>query len=551
MIKPARPTHQGRSIYRLAIPIVLGILFSGCAPSSATPASLTVPGSTPAALATKVAPSATPTSHPVAQPTAISARYGPDLSDFPAVINPLTGQPVADPSLLKVPALLVSISNFPVTARPQAGLSFAPYVFEYSITEGATRFLTAFYGQYPAPEIPIKGDCAVRQGVFTQTGTLLGSHVWLDANHNGVRDPGEPGIGGICVNLYDSTGALLGRTTTDSNGYYGFNVKPGDYSVRFVKPAYLDFTQPNIGDESHDSDADPETGSTPLTYVSTDDRLMNAGLFPNATFATPTPDPQTDPKPQVGPVRSGRLVYAYIGGSLTNSCLIYAFASSEVLPLIPHCAFVTHEVQGGGFMLEIAQMKAIAEDNQRKTAGRPFNYTSNVYADAVPAGGSPAPQINVWFASLNQSGWIYDPLYQAYLRFTDNADKNAPGVLHADSDRLTGRQLYFDNVIVVMADTDVVSPTNINIHLDEGNTGYAYLFRNGQVFPIRWSTLAGAYEKQTGFRRPMQFLNNDGSPAALKPGHTWVIVVTPFSTVKETSPGTYFVAYAAPDGEAR
>jgi len=43
--------------------------------------------------------------------------------------------------LLQFPALLVSISHFPVEARPQAGLSFAPYVFEIYITEGATRFL--------------------------------------------------------------------------------------------------------------------------------------------------------------------------------------------------------------------------------------------------------------------------------------------------------------------------------------------------------------------------------------------------------------------------
>ncbi|HEX8991051.1 MAG TPA: DUF3048 C-terminal domain-containing protein, partial [Anaerolineales bacterium] len=234
-----------------------------------------------------------------------------------------------------------------------------------------------------------------------------------------------------------------------------------------------------------------------------------------------------------------------------SSCLIDAFASSEVLPLIPHCAFVTHEVSGGGNMLDIDRMKAIAEENMRHSISRPFNYTSNVYSDTPPAGGTPASQMHVFFASLNQSGWNYDPLYQAYLRSVDTADKNAIGVLHPDVDRLTGRQLHFENVIVVMADTDVVSPTNLNIHLDAGSTGYAYLFRDGQMFPIRWSTRAGAYEQQTGFRRPIQFINSDGSPAPLKPGHTWVIIVTPFSTVKELQPGKYLVAYAAPEGEAR
>lgn len=517
-------------------------------PTAALPPAIHPTAATATGAATSTSPAATPT----LQPTAAPVTYGPDPADFPAGINPLTGQPASDPALLKVPALLISISHFPVTARPQAGLSFAPYVFEYSITGGETRFLAAFYGRYPAPETPIKGDCSVRQGVFTQAGPILGHRVWLDTNRNGIQDPFEPGIGGICVKLYDALGRLIDQTTTDSNGYYGFDVKAGQtYSVQFMKPAYLDFTQPGIGDENHDSDADPESGHTPQTQVTKDDLLVDAGMFPNSSYAAPTPDPLTDPKSQVGPVRSGRLLYAYIGGFFTDSCLIYAFASSEVFPLLPHCALVTHEVSGGGYMLGIDHMKAIAEDNMSKTANRVFNYTSNMYSDAFPSGGTPASQIKVFFASLNQSGWTYDPLYRAYLRYVDNADKNSPGILHADVDRLTGRQIHFENVIVVTADTSVVSPTNLDIHLEQGQYGYAYLFRDGQMFPIRWSTRSGPYERQTGLRRPIQFINSDGSPAPLKPGHTWVIVVTPFSTVKQLEPGVYFVAYAAPEGEAR
>jgi hypothetical protein len=118
---------------------------------------------------------------------------------------------VADPSLLQVPAVLLSVSHFPVDARPQAGLSFAPYVFEIYITEGATRFLTTFYGEFPAPEVPIVGNCAVRRERFTQTGLLLGNQVWNDENQNGIHEAWENGIGGVCVNLYDSTGALIQR----------------------------------------------------------------------------------------------------------------------------------------------------------------------------------------------------------------------------------------------------------------------------------------------------------------------------------------------------
>jgi hypothetical protein len=183
-------------------------------------------------------------------------------------------------------------------------------------------------------------------------------------------------------------------------------------------------------------------------------------------------------------------------------------------------------------------------------ANRPFDYSSNVYSEVPPPGGVPASQLGVFFGNLNQSGWTYDPLYQAYLRYVDSADPNARGVLHADVDRLTGRQLHFENVIVVMADTDVITSTNIDIHLDEGNTGPGMLFRNGRGFPITWSTRAGKYEKTTGLRRPIQYLNPDGSPAPLKPGHTWVIVVTPYSVLQPQPDGVYSIRYGAPAGEA-
>lgn len=551
-MKKVWPALSGLFFDHWATITIAALLLNGCAPVAMAASAPSSKNSDSKITTSDTAVPILPVFAPTLQPTAISNSYGPNPENFPADINPLTGQPVVDPSLLKIPAMLISIPHFPPTARPQAGLSFAPYVFEFSITEGESRFLAAFYGQWPAPEIPLTGDCAVRKDVFQQTDTVLGNQVWLDANRNGIQDPGEAGIGGICVNLYDAKGNLIQKTTTDTNGYYGFNVKAGQvYTIEFVKPEYLDFTGQNVGDENHDSDADPSNGKTQAISVNGDNLLWDAGLVTNEVFVAPTPDSKNGPKPQVGPVRSGRLLYAYIGGFFQDSCLVYAFASEEVLPKIPHCSFVAHENAGGGTMLEIDRMKAIAEDNTRKTAGRPFNYTSNVFSNEGPSGGMTASQINVFFASLNQSGWTYDPLYQAYLRYVDTADKNARGVLHADVDRLTGRQLHFENVIVVMADTDVVSPTNIDIHLDQGNSGYAYLFRDGKMFPIRWSTKSGEYERQTGFRRPIQFLNNDGSPAALKPGHTWVIIVTPFSLVQQQSPGVYLVRYAAPEGEAR
>jgi len=74
-------------------------------------------------------------------------------------INPLTGLPVDNPENLLLPPALVSVTNFPPTARPQAGLSTSPIVFELFIGDGMTRYLAIFYGDYPKSSIQAKsGD---------------------------------------------------------------------------------------------------------------------------------------------------------------------------------------------------------------------------------------------------------------------------------------------------------------------------------------------------------------------------------------------------------
>ncbi len=352
---------------------------------------------------------------PAPQPTGTPISLGPDQGDFPAGYNPLTGQPAADPALLDLPAILLSISHFPASARPQSGLSFAPMVFEIYITEGATRFLAVFYGDFPSQQ--------------------------------------------------------------------GTNASPGDAS------------------------------------------------------AIP---------PQVGPVRSGRLIYSYIGEFFQDSCLIIASAAQEVLARLPKCSMAFGNDSGAGSMLDITRLEQIAQQNAANSG--PFNYASNEFSDQPQPGGTPVSEVNVFYSFLNQSGWVYDPLNGSWLRYVDDADKNNPGVLHADTDRLTGQQIHVENLIVVFADHEVVSPTNLDIHLNQGETGDALLFRDGQEFKIKWSTRSGEYEQSTGLRRPIAFVDESGNPVALKPGHTWVLVVTPFSTVDETSPGIWKVRFYAPEG---
>ncbi|MEZ4605643.1 MAG: SdrD B-like domain-containing protein [Deinococcales bacterium] len=103
----------------------------------------------------------------------------------------------------------------------------------------------------------------------------LGDRVWKDTNKNGIQDTGEAGVAGVVVTLWsddDSNGTPdtnLGSTTTDANGFYGFNnLDPLlIYIVEFEQMPTMPFTGQNQGsDDTVDSDVDPNTGfSAPIT----------------------------------------------------------------------------------------------------------------------------------------------------------------------------------------------------------------------------------------------------------------------------------------------
>ncbi len=81
----------------------------------------------------------------------------------------------------------------------------------------------------------------------------IGNRIWRDSDGDGIQDPGEAGIAGITVHLYDAAGNLIATAVTDSNGEYYFSSAAGtstgsgiynlnllpntDYSIRLDNPA--------------------------------------------------------------------------------------------------------------------------------------------------------------------------------------------------------------------------------------------------------------------------------------------------------------------------
>ncbi|HLZ63916.1 MAG TPA: SdrD B-like domain-containing protein [Ktedonosporobacter sp.] len=65
----------------------------------------------------------------------------------------------------------------------------------------------------------------------------IGDFVWRDDNHNGIQDPGEPGIPGVTLDLYTNTGQLVGTAITDSHGLYHFPIQPDtSYVIKLDNP---------------------------------------------------------------------------------------------------------------------------------------------------------------------------------------------------------------------------------------------------------------------------------------------------------------------------
>jgi hypothetical protein len=102
-------------------------------------------------------------------------------------------------------------------------------------------------------------------------------------------------------------------------------------------------------------------------------------------------------------------------------------------------------------------------------------------------------------------------------------------------------------VIVLYARHTVLNRAGTLINIDLLYTsGKAYLFRDGQVYPIKWTTANGDYEKTTGRLRPIRFLDDKGQPMLLKPGNTWVEIVDLSALIQDPQPGMWKVRFFNP-----
>jgi hypothetical protein len=217
----------------------------------------------------------------------------------------------------------------------------------------------------------------------------------------------------------------------------------------------------------------------------------------------------------IGPVRSGRVVYEDIKTLFVGGRLITAGASSDVASQLTGRSSVyssnPDDINSAG-----VEVGDLAGDPGCHVD--PSQYATLTFDTVPPSGGEDAPFVRIVYNYLNQIGWEYDAEHGVYLRSQDKAD--GTGELFPATDRLTGEQLAFENVVVMWAQHRFVTPTIIEMDLVYVKDQKGLLFRDGNVFDIKWSTRRGE----------LILHDDDGNPIPLKPGHTFFEVVSWQST---------------------
>ncbi|MFW5713758.1 MAG: DUF3048 domain-containing protein [Brevefilum sp.] len=346
--------------------------------------------------------------------------------NFPEGINPLTGLPAEDPDLLELPPALVSISNFPSSARPQAGLNSSPITFEMAVGQGMTRFLAMFYGQFP-------------QIVSGQT-----------------------------------EGASASEGSTN--------------------------------DSSDKNDKNQSTNS-------------NEAIGEAAS---------------IGPIRSGRLPYEDLR-SLYTGFLVMASAWEGITTDLNESTsvFGNDSENINSALVGVEQLRQIAQAQTEEYPGSDFDLEGLMFSLKPPEKGQTAHRLWVFYSMLNQIQWRYNEELGAYIRYDIKTDGSGEFVL--STDRLTGNPVSKENVIVIYAEHDYRAPTLVDINLVNRPPTRALLFRDQEVHEIFWTTKFGEYEQETGLMRPMRFVDGDGNPIPLKPGQTWIHIVSLTSYHRESA----------------
>ena len=239
------------------------------------------------------------------------------------------------------------------------------------------------------------------------------------------------------------------------------------------------------------------------------------------------------PPAQIGPIRSARLVNYYMG-ALYNAPLMCSGASDDVRYLLKNFApfdYLDIDLDDPSNRLYTDNVGNDYRTRLRVGATGLKNWLSNweiapaglrgfTFGDA-PADGEPATDIHIDYPAVTGSNvdYAFDTASGEYLRFLGDDP-------HLDGN--TGKQVSVENVVVQVVphqQTEMVEDSlgNTGIRLNLFGTGEAIVFRDGRAFRGTW--------RSDNRGDTPHFFDTAGAEIPLKPGHTWVSIVTSLGDV--------------------
>jgi hypothetical protein len=232
----------------------------------------------------------------------------------------------------------------------------------------------------------------------------------------------------------------------------------------------------------------------------------------------------------IGPLRSGRMVDSDLAKQY-GAVLVYGNADPRVdkvlvdtlgplavtiddAPCPPICGTDTHS-ETGVFVDSSAMTNYM--DGKGINNSRP-NLTGMVFDARPPTSTEIAVQLGVMFGPQDRGEWRYDPDSGKYLRWIEEIRPGNKLVMVPLVDRLTNKQLAFNNIIILYATYVEHLPTLHEILISKNDSSNrAVYFRDGMILEGLW--------KVRSADQPIYLMNRYGLPMALKPGPTWFIIV--------------------------
>ena len=232
--------------------------------------------------------------------------------------------------------------------------------------------------------------------------------------------------------------------------------------------------------------------------------------------------------PDIGPIRSARLVNFYLG-YLYNGAVMCSGASDFIRRLLREVAEFPYfdidldnstgrlpysYIQGTGLTRFHTNTLGVRQWLQDFLREQPIDLQGFVFQAEVPPG-SPATYVKIPWPVVSSS-WVeyrYNPQSGLYDRYMG-------GVPHMDAN--TGAQIQTANIIVQYVphqNTFLVEDSLGNLSLDQDifGSGRAVIFRNGRSYDGTWSV-----DALGGLPR---FTAHDGQDIPLAPGASWIALV--------------------------